>query len=138
MGPELVVISSIVVVIVTLVIAINLIIRGYKIDDNGNRDLNKIKAGWIIIGILSVLLSALLGFLIYVFWYSLALFVLFGVFPLLIIGGFIALLVIGIKNIEKKKRISGWIMTISGVLIGLGSIALLLMFFTGLIPINLM
>ena len=119
------------------IIFINL---GYRF----NRKLKLIKAGWIIIGVTSIVFT-LLGIYIGVKLYSFSLlFILFG--PFVIVIGLIVLLVFGVYNviigfrkpIIKSKITSGFICIGIHLAIVTTFIVLLVMFATGIIPIRLM
>ena len=125
-----------------LVVGIVFISLGYK----GNRNLNKIKLGWIFVGISSIIATVL------ILWlgnnigsFSLLVFIIF-ILQFIIIAGWIVTLsfwlsglVIGYSNPRNNSAIkTGWTFLIINIASTSTIIVLLLMFMSGLIPIRLM
>ena len=125
-----------------LVVGIVFISFGYK----GNRNLNKIKLGWIFVGISSVIATVLILWLGNNIGYFSLLGILIFIFPFIIIAGLIVTLSLGISGLAtgySKPRNSatikrGWTFLIINIAITTTIIVLLLMFMSGLIPIRLM
>ena len=125
-----------------LVVGIVFISLGYK----GNRNLNKIKLGWIFVGISSIIATVLILWLGNNIGYFSLLGILIFIFPFIIIAGLIVTLSLGIsglvsgyskpRNNAAIKR--GWAFLIINIAITTTIIVLLLMFMSGLIPIRLM
>lgn len=125
-----------------LVVGIVFISFGYK----GNRNLNKIKLGWIFVGISSIIATVLILWLGNNIGYFSLLGILIFIFPFIIIVGLIVTLSLGIsglvsgyskpRNNAAIKR--GWAFLIINIAITTTIIVLLLMFMSGLIPIRLM
>ena len=125
-----------------LVVGIVFISFGYK----GNRNLNKIKLGWIFVGISSIIATVLILWLGNNIGYFSLLGILIFIFPFIIIAGLIVTLSLGIsglvsgyskpRNNAAIKR--GWAFLIINIAITTTIIVLLLMFMSGLIPIRLM
>ena len=125
-----------------LVVGIVFVSLGYK----RNRDLNKIKLGWIFIGVSSIIATALLLWL----GNNIGLYSLLGLlvflFPVIILASLIATLTLGIcglvngyskpRNPTYIKR--GWIFLIINIALSTTLIVLLVLFMNGWIPIRLM
>ena len=115
---------------------------GYK----GNRNLNKIKLGWIFVGISSIIATVLILWLGNNIGYFSLLGILIFIFPIIIIIGLIVTLSFGISGLAtgySKPRNNaaikrGWTFLIINIAITTTIIVLLLMFMSGLIPIRLM
>ena len=125
-----------------LVVGIVFISFGYK----GNRNLNKIKLGWIFVGISSIIATVLILWLGNNIGYFSLLGILIFIFPFIIIAGLIVTLSLGISGLAtgySKPRNNaaikrGWTFLIINIAITTTIIVLLLMFMSGLIPIRLM
>ena len=125
-----------------LVAGIVFISFGYK----GNRNLNKIKLGWIFVGISSIIATVLILWLGNNIGYFSLLGILIFIFPIIIIIGLIVTLSFGISGLAtgySKPRNNaaikrGWTFLIINIAITTTIIVLLLMFMSGLIPIRLM
>jgi hypothetical protein len=125
-----------------LVVGIVFISLGYK----GKRNLNKIKLGWIFVGISSIIATVLILWLGNNIGYFSLLGILIFTFPFIILVGLIVTLSLGIsglvsgyskpRNNAAIKR--GWAFLIINIAITTTIIVLLLMFMSGLIPIRLM
>lgn len=125
-----------------------LVKKGYKKDNNGNRNPKLIVIGWIIIGV-STLAGTVLFFV--VAWLSGYLFGLgLLMIPLLILAGIVVSLTLGASNLvngytknENGKRnyqlvTSGWILLGLNITIVAAIFTLFMLFATGCIPIALM
>lgn len=138
------------VVTVAFIVTIGsmLVKKGYKKDNNGDRNPKLIVIGWIIIGV-STLAGTILFFV--VAWLSGYLFGLgLLMIPLLILAGIIVSLTLGVSNLvngytknENGKRnyqlvISGWILLGLNITIVAAIFTLFMLFATGVIPIVLM
>ena len=138
------------VVTVAFIVTIGsiLIKKGYKKDNNGDRNPKLIVIGWIIIGV-STLAVTILFFV--VAWLSGYLYTLgLLVVPLMILVGIIVSLTLGISNLvngytrdENGKRNyqlvkSGWILLGLNITIVAVIFTLFMLFATGVIPIALM
>ena len=125
-----------------LVVGIVFISLGYK----GNRNLNKIKLGWIFVGISSIIATVLILWLGNNIGYFSLLGILIFIFPFIILAGLIVTLSLGISGLAtgySKPRNNaaikrGWTFLIINIAITTTIIVLLLMFMSGLIPIRLM
>ena len=125
-----------------LVVGIVFVNLGYK----GNRNLNKIKLGWIFIGISSIIATILLLWLGNNIGYFSLLGILIFIFPFIIIVGLIITLSLGISSLasgyskprDNKKIKVGWILLIINFSVLTAIITLLILFMSGLIPIALM
>ena len=138
------------VVTVAFIVTIGsmLVKKGYKKDNNGDRNPKLIVIGWIIIGV-STLAVTILFFV--VAWLSGYLYTLgLLVVPLMILVGIIVSLTLGISNLvngytrdENGKRNyqlvkSGWILLGLNITIVAVIFTLFMLFATGVIPIALM
>lgn len=122
--------------IITLVLGLMAGIVLLMIGFNGARKLALIKAGWIIIGVLSIIIT--LAF-VYLFMTSgLAIMILIFGLPLLIIVGQIVTLSLGIGNLTNGSNKLGIVFLVIHLAVATTVIVLLVMFMTGLIPIRLM
>lgn len=125
-----------------LVVGIVFVNLGYK----SNRNLNKIKLGWIFIGISSIIATILLLWLGNNIGYFSLLGILIFIFPFIIIAGLVATLSVGISQLvdgyskprDNKKIKVGWILLIINFSVLTAIITLLILFMSGLIPIALM
>ena len=138
------------VVTVAFIVTIGsmLVKKGYKKDNNGDRNPKLIVIGWIIIGV-STLAGTVLFFV--VAWLSGYLFGLgLLMIPLLILAGIVVSLTLGASNLvngytknENGKRnyqlvTSGWILLGLNITIVAAIFTLFMLFATGCIPIALM
>lgn len=138
------------VVTVAFIVTIGsmLVKKGYKKDNNGDRNPKLIVIGWIIIGV-----STLAGTILFLFvsWLSSYLFGLgLLMIPLLILAGIVVSLTLGVSNLvngytknENGKRnyqlvTSGWILLGLNITIVAAIFTLFMLFATGVIPIALM
>ena len=122
--------------IITLVLGLMAGIVLLMIGFNGARKLALIKAGWIIIGVLSIIIT--LAF-VYLFMTSgLAIMILIFGLPLLIIVGQIVTLSLGIGNLTNGSNKLGIVFLVIHLAVATTVIVLLVMFMTGFIPIRLM
>ena len=122
--------------IITLVLGLMAGIVLLMIGFNGARKLAFIRAGWIIIGVLSIIIT--LAF-VYLFMTSgLAIMILIFGLPLLIIVGQIVTLSLGIGNLTNGSKKLGIVFLVIHLAVATTVIVLLVMFMTGFIPIRLM
>ena len=122
--------------IITLVLGLMAGIVLLMIGFNGARKLALIKVGWIIIGVLSIIIT--LAF-VYLFMTSgLAIMILIFGLPLLIIVGQIVTLSLGIGNLTNGSKKLGIVFLVIHLAVATTVIVLLVMFMTGFIPIRLM
>ena len=126
------IILGIITLVLGLIAGIVLLMIGF----NGARKLALIKVGWIIIGVLSIIIT--LAF-VYLFMTSgLAIMILIFGLPLLIIVGQIVTLSLGIGNLTNGSKKLGIVFLVIHLAVATTVIVLLVMFMTGLIPIRLM
>ena len=132
-----------------LVIGIIYICRGYKLNEEGKRNLAYIQVGWIIIGVVSVIQTIGLFVLM---WFSGGGFplLIILVVPLMVLTALIFTLAFGIYNLalgfkrdknghfNASKITTGWVCIGINLTVVAAVITLLLMFMTGIIPIRLM
>ena len=123
----------------TLVGGIVFINVGYKL----NRNLKLIKTGWIIIGSLSLVSTALITYLS--IRSGIGIILLLFVFPLAILAGIVVTLSLGIYYLVKgyiKKNTAmitgGWVCLIINSVVVTAIITLVILFSTGVIAIRLM
>ena len=109
-----------------------LLILGFK----GKRILGLIRAGWIVIGVVSLIITA--GFIELCIKSSFAIVFLIFFIPFVILIGLIATLVLGISNFASKNIKVGLVFIIINLAVVTTIIVLLVMFMTGIIPIRLM
>ena len=126
------IILGIITLVLGLIAGIVLLMIGF----NGARKLALIKVGWIIIGVLSIIIT--LAF-VYLFMTSgLAIMILIFGLPLLIIVGQIVTLSLGIGNLTNGSKKLGIVFLVIHLAVATTVIVLLVMFMTGFIPIRLM
>ena len=109
-----------------------LLILGFK----GKRILGLIRAGWIILGAISIIIT--LGFIELCIKSSFAIVILIFGIPLAILVGLIFTLTFALTNFVNKNIKLGVTFLIINLAVATTVIVLLVMFMTGLIPIRLM
>lgn len=148
MSAELSFVLCLAFITAVLTIGIVFVYRGYKEDENGNRNLGFIRAGWIIIASLSLLITAGIVFLAVVTSWIVGF--LFVVLPFVVLIGLVITLAYGISNLitgyqrDKNGHFDivkikvGWINIGVNLTVITAIFVLLMMFMTGIIPIRLM
>ena len=126
------IILGIITLVLGLIAGIVLLMIGF----NGARKLALIKVGWIIIGVLSIIIT--LAFVYLFITSGLAIMILIFGLPLLIIVGQIVTLSLGIGNLTNGSKKLGIVFLVIHLAVATTVIVLLVMFMTGLIPIRLM
>ena len=134
---------------IILVIGIVNVCSGYKLDENGKRNLVHIQAGWIIIGVVSVIQTIGLCVLLWFTGGGFPLLIILAV-PLMVLTALLFTLAFGIYNLgvgfkrdkdghfNASKITTGWICIGVNLTLVFAVITLLMMFMTGIIPIRLM
>lgn len=145
MDPDLLFAIILILTIGAIMTGIILINIGMKPDEENKRNLNLVKAGWLTLGIYSILLTIGLTLLCIVVPSILVIFIF--LLPLTIIVGLIITLAYGVYylslgyNKEKpdlRKREIGWTCLIINTSIFTTIVILLALFMNGFIPIALM
>ena len=126
------IILAIITLILGLMAGIVLLILGF----NGARKVAFIRAGWIIIGVLGIIIT--LVFIYISIPSGLGIIILIFSLPLFIIVGQIITLTLGIANLANGSKKLGIVFLVIHVAIATTIIVLLVLFMTGIIPIRLM
>lgn len=126
------IILAIITLVLGLMAGIVLLILGF----NGARKVVFIRAGWIIVGILSIIIT--LAFIYISIASGLGIIILIFGLPLFIIVGQIFTLTYAISSFVNKKIKTGIVFLVINLTVVTTIIVLLVLFMTGIIPIRLM